>query len=1441
MNTISLDAGAGSRTRALLRLLPMLLIFLVAAASAFGQAGPPTINSPGSTSSPGPIVSIQTPVFSWSSVSGATGYGLYIRDLTTNTLIFNNDGGPKTGTTFSLPSGYLAPGHSYRWAMTTFVNTTESNQSPYRFFQTGTSVNLVPYLVSGRSNIIGIGTGTFVIPANEPATITTNDSVYFVNTWANVGNWVSSGLYSVQLYLDGVLATTWSGVSVSNPGAYVEGSSFPGKLSAGSHTAVLVVDALNNIQESDEGDNQYSRTFTVVDSGSAPSISSVTPNPIAADPADGNQILTINGANFVNKPTVAVTWTGGGSTLSSAQVTYVSSTQLTMSIKLGAVADNWTVNVKNPDGQKSNTFGFQVVTTPVAPDGLGAQVFPDHVLLGWNDNSTNESGFKIERRTGSGSYAQIAVIGANSSNAAYYTDNTVSPQTSYSYRVRAYNAGGDSGYTTEVTLTTPEGPPGAFTLSNTSPVWDSSIPGPEVQLNWTASTDAGGYSVYRNGVIYSAGISGTSFLNSANLSPGATYTYFIRASNAAGTTDSNTITVTMPTAPQGPSVTSVNPNPVPGSNASQNFVVNGSNFDPNCTVTLRDLTTGITYANRTKIAQTGTSITLNPNFGTPAHIWSVEVINPGSVSSGPYQFLVSASASLVSLTVNGPSALTAGGQAAFTATAYFSSGSPQDVSNQVAWSVTGGPTGTHMSGRTLVAGSGPASTAAVSASYSQGTGIRSASASVSIGAGLSVAIQASAPSTSAGSSFYHLQANATPSGGSGTVTAVWKIDGTSVIGSSLGLDTTVIATQGTTHNLEVKVTDGAGLTAQANVDLLFPKTTQVNEQFPSDGSAGVPHAATLYAADGVNGFTFDDSLRNNGVIVIIHGLNDSVDSQWMQEMAAAIRNKLGPNAAPNILLYDWRQDATPLLNSSDLLNAAAKEMPEAFPPNSSLMKKIESISADAFYESGPVLVLLTQCIYIRPMGEAHGFTLADYLSKQIDAGHIDATKPIQLIGHSAGGFVAANAGLALLAERHPAQLQVTTLDTPFLRGTQVLFVKGNGGKFDRYVSSALGELVPGLELLKNMPSLEKMLLSLTGDGSDNGGQSDVADVITQDATYHIGADIDTAPTHWWQDLLPSQILINHQDAHEWYSRTIANPDHYGEGFYYSPFIGNPFPQSAAMQPLAMTPSPAPVAVTGFSSFGNVSNANEVYTLTEQGNAGIYENVTIPMNASTLKFNVQFTHPGDGDFVEVSFGDHPVLVNLPDGAALESGPIPIEIPIVYLGGETGQLLFKLNGIGADNAIVQLDSIAITTDDDADHDGLTYLQEIALGTDPRYPDTDGDGINDGDEVNIYHTNPLLADTDGDGIKDGDEVAAGTNPLDPTSNFKLVGGQRLPNGSFTVSWSAVVGKSYRILRSPTPAFASFDILAVDIEPSSTTATYTDSSVPPGTTAAFYKVLVE
>ncbi|NDG72512.1 MAG: hypothetical protein EBY32_14700 [Proteobacteria bacterium] len=66
-------------------------------------------------------------------------------------------------------------------------------------------------------------------------------------------------------------------------------------------------------------------------------------------------------------------------------------------------------------------------------------------------------------------------------------------------------------------------------------------------------------------------------------------------------------------------------------------------------------------------------------------------------------------------------------------------------------------------------------------------------------------------------------------------------------------------------------------------------------------------------------------------------------------------------------------------------------------------------------------------------------------------------------------------------------------------------------------------------------------------------------------------------------------------------------------------------------------------------------------------------------------------------------------------------------------------------------------------DTDGDGLSDGAEVnTYGTDPKKADTDGDGLSDGAEANAYRTDPKKADTDGDGLSDGAEVNTyGTDP--------------------------------------------------------------------------------
>jgi len=197
------------------------------------------------------------------------------------------------------------------------------------------------------------------------------------------------------------------------------------------------------------------------------------------------------------------------------------------------------------------TWSYSVTPTnpPAAPSGL--TVTPasgTQMNLSWTDNATNEGGFKIERKTGSGgTYAQVGVTGANLTT---FSDSALSGGLDYYYRVRATNAAGDSAYSAEAHALTPVPP---ATPVNTVVTLVTST---QVNLSWTDLADnETGYKVLRKSglastfsEIASLPPNSTSY-NNTGLSPGVTYDYHVQAYNLAGYSDFTGTTVqTLPTA-----------------------------------------------------------------------------------------------------------------------------------------------------------------------------------------------------------------------------------------------------------------------------------------------------------------------------------------------------------------------------------------------------------------------------------------------------------------------------------------------------------------------------------------------------------------------------------------------------------------------------------------------------------------------------------------------------------------------------------------------------------------------------------------------------------------------------------------------------------------------------------------------------------------------------
>lgn len=84
------------------------------------------------------------------------------------------------------------------------------------------------------------------------------------------------------------------------------------------------------------------------------------------------------------------------------------------------------------------------------------------IQLVWKDNSIGEQGYEVERMGESGYYSVIARVGANVTT---YTDTGLSPQTTYTYRVRAYNSAGKSPYSNPASATTCSGDLPLWTLN----------------------------------------------------------------------------------------------------------------------------------------------------------------------------------------------------------------------------------------------------------------------------------------------------------------------------------------------------------------------------------------------------------------------------------------------------------------------------------------------------------------------------------------------------------------------------------------------------------------------------------------------------------------------------------------------------------------------------------------------------------------------------------------------------------------------------------------------------------------------------------------------------------------------------------------------------------------------------------------------------------------
>jgi FtsP/CotA-like multicopper oxidase with cupredoxin domain len=213
----------------------------------------------------------------------------------------------------------------------------------------------------------------------------------------------------------------------------------------------------------------------------------------------------------------------------------------------------------------SNTATVIVVNSApsiTAPSSLSAKLSgTTSVSVSWKDNSSNETGFVLERSTDGVNFTAIANLGASSGtgNTVRYTDSKVVLGTTYTYRVKAINATGSSAYSSTAKITMPNPTPAAPTSLKAGTITNGRATD-SVSLSWTApSGTVTSYVIqYATNAGFTQSLQSQTVTGKNGAAPGTTTTltgltkkktYYIRIQAVNGTLSSpwsNSITVNTP-------------------------------------------------------------------------------------------------------------------------------------------------------------------------------------------------------------------------------------------------------------------------------------------------------------------------------------------------------------------------------------------------------------------------------------------------------------------------------------------------------------------------------------------------------------------------------------------------------------------------------------------------------------------------------------------------------------------------------------------------------------------------------------------------------------------------------------------------------------------------------------------------------------------------------
>jgi thrombospondin type 3 repeat protein len=185
-----------------------------------------------------------------------------------------------------------------------------------------------------------------------------------------------------------------------------------------------------------------------------------------------------------------------------------------------------------------------------------------------------------------------------------------------------------------------------------------------------------------------------------------------------------------------------------------------------------------------------------------------------------------------------------------------------------------------------------------------------------------------------------------------------------------------------------------------------------------------------------------------------------------------------------------------------------------------------------------------------------------------------------------------------------------------------------------------------------------------------------------------------------------------------------------------------------------------------------------------------EELNLALNTHELSLGNNYgTNPlnpdtdGDGllDGKEVEIGTNPLDPDSDDDGLLDGEEFGLSLLMIYdnQGVILDTIINSQNNIvsNIENNFIPASGSTNTDplDPDSDDDGLLDGEEKNIyKTNPNDPDSDDDSWSDGLEIKKYYTNPLNADTDGDGLNDAEELAFARSPLIPEKTLPYINGK-------------------------------------------------------------------